>query len=104
MYDRRTVIRFLKTVLKKIDKSAHTYGDAYLLSDISKEWSEELVDLVGWLLMQVIRMKEVLEEKIHKNDLVFYDEFFRNQSTSFLEFLKTKIDSELQRRYKAYER
>jgi len=99
-YNKKVFKDLLQKVIKKIEKSGKTYGDAYLLNDISREWEEELVDLVGWILMQAVRMAEIVKHKIVRNDLVFYDAFFKNQNTSFLRFLKRKIENELKRRDK----
>jgi hypothetical protein len=65
---------------------------------MSREWEEELVDLVGWVLMQAVRMKEVIGEKIIRNDLTFFKEFFKNQRTEFLKFLEKEVKKELERR------
>ncbi|MEM2174425.1 MAG: hypothetical protein QXI58_02225 [Candidatus Micrarchaeia archaeon] len=98
MYNKKIFNKFLKEVVSKVERSSIKYKDAYLLNDMRREWNEELVDLVGWVLMQAVRMKEVVENRIKRNDLVFFDEFFKNQDTSFLKFLKQKIDKELKRR------
>jgi hypothetical protein len=83
-----------------VEKSSQKYNDAYLLNDMSREWEEELVDLVGWVLMQAVRMKEVVGEKIIRNDLIFFKEFFKNQRTEFLKFLEKEVKKELKRRSK----
>jgi len=98
MYNRKIFKDLLQKVVKKVEKSSKKYKDAYLLNDMSREWEEELVDLVGWVLMQAVRMKEVVEQKIVRNDLVFFEEFFKNQRTEFLQFLKKEIENELKRR------
>jgi hypothetical protein len=98
MYNRAIFKDLLRKIVKKVERSSEKYKDAYLLNDMSREWEEELVDLVGWVLMQAVRMKEVVGEKIIRNDLIFFDEFFKNQRTEFLQFLKKKIEDELKRR------
>jgi hypothetical protein len=98
VYNRTIFKDLLHKMVKKVEKSSEKYKDAYLLNDMSREWEEELVDLVGWVLMQAVRMKEVVIKKIIRNDLVFFDQFFRNQTTKFLKFLKKKIEKELERR------
>jgi hypothetical protein len=98
MYNKKIFKDLLRKVVKKVEKSSQKYKDAYLLNDMSREWEEELVDLVGWVLMQAVRMKEVVGEKIIRNDLVFFKEFFKNQRTEFLKFLKKEIEKELERR------
>ena len=90
----------LRKIVKKVEKSSQKYNDAYLLNDMSREWEEELVDLVGWVLMQAVRMKEVVGEKIIRNDLIFFKEFFKNQRTEFLKFLEKEVKKELKRRSK----
>jgi hypothetical protein len=98
MYNRAIFKDLLRKIVKKVERSSEKYKDAYLLNDMSREWEEELVDLVGWVLMQAVRMKEVVGQKIVRNDLIFFDEFFKNQRTEFLQFLKKKIEDELKRR------
>jgi len=98
MYNRTIFKDLLRKIVKKVERSSEKYKDAYLLNDMSREWEEELVDLVGWVLMQAVRMKEVVGQKIARNDLIFFDEFFKNQRTEFLQFLKKKIEDELKRR------
>jgi hypothetical protein len=98
MYNKKIFKDLLQKVVKKVERSSQKYKDAYLLNDMSREWEEELVDLVGWVLMQAVRMKEVVGEKIVRNDLVFFKEFFKNQRTEFLKFLKKEIEKELERR------
>ena len=98
MYNKEIFEDLIRKVIEKVEKSSSKYKDAYLLNDISREWEEELIDLVGWVLMQAVRMKEVISQKIVRNDLVFFDEFFKNQKTEFLEYLKQKIEEELKRR------
>jgi len=100
MYNKKIFKDLLQKVVEKVEKSSQKYKDAYLLNDMSREWEEELVDLVGWVLMQAVRMKEVVGEKIIRNDLIFFKEFFKNQRTEFLKFLKKEIEKELERRNK----
>lgn len=98
MYNKKIFKDLLRKIVKKVEKSSQKYKDAYLLNDMSREWEEELVDLVGWVLMQAVRMKEVIGEKIIRNDLTFFKEFFKNQRTEFLKFLEKEVKKELERR------
>jgi hypothetical protein len=98
MYNRKIFKDLLHKIVKKVERSSEKYRDAYLLNDISREWEEELVDLVGWILMQAVRMKEVVVQKIIRHDLIFFEEFFKNQRTEFLKFLKREVEKELKRR------
>lgn len=100
MYNKKIFKDLLRKIVKKVEKSSQKYNDAYLLNDMSREWEEELVDLVGWVLMQAVRMKEVVGEKIIRNDLIFFKEFFKNQRTEFLKFLEKEVKKELKRRSK----
>ena len=95
MYNKTIFKKILRRVVKKLEKGSDKYKDAYLLCNMSREWSEELIDLVGWNMLQAIKMYEVLYYKIKHNDLIFYNAFFKNQDTKFLMFLKKKIDKEL---------
>jgi hypothetical protein len=100
MYNKKIFKDLLRKIVKKVERSSQKYRDAYLLNDMSREWEEELVDLVGWVLMQAVRMKEVVGERIIRNDLIFFKKFFKNQRTEFLKFLKREVEKELKRRDK----
>lgn len=94
-----TIVKeLINEALAKIEKSEAEYGDSYVLNDISRELGEELVDIVGWTLMQAARLKEIMLPAMRRLDTSFFDKFFTRQDTSFLEYLKEKVSEELEKR------
>jgi hypothetical protein len=98
MYDRKKAEELIKKVLDKLDKSSAIYKDAYVLNDISREVDEELVDIVGWPLMEVLRIQETIQKIIYKADNIYWEKFLKNQTDEFLNVLQSKVVTELERR------
>ena len=94
-YDRKVAEALVAKVLDKLDKSSAIYKDAYVLNDISREVDEELVDIVGWPLMEVLRIQETMQKMIYNADNIYWEKFLKNQTTDFLEILFTKVEQEL---------
>jgi tetrahydromethanopterin S-methyltransferase subunit A len=97
-YDRKKAEELVKKVLDKLDKSNGVYKDAYVLNDISREVEEELVDIVGWPLMEVLRIQEAMQKMIYNADNIYWEKFLKNQTTEFLQTLEEKVLGELLRR------
>jgi hypothetical protein len=100
-----TVAReFLEDVIKKLQISAKKYNDnAYQVADIPKEVNEELVDIVGWPLLEVLRIKEIMSDKLASLESIYWDNFLKRQTPEFLEGMLAKLHQELQERKRNYE-
>ena len=99
-----TVARsFLEDVIKKLQTSAKKYDDnAYLLADIPKEINEELIDIIGWPLLEVLRIKEIMEGKVAKLEDIYWTNFLPRQTTPFLHGLLDKVSQELCNRKESF--
>jgi len=98
-YDREKGDAFLKKVSDKIEASAKKYNDnAYMLADIPKEIEEELIDIVGWPLLEVLRIKEIMAGKIANLEDIYWQTFLPRQSKEFLCGLMNKCADELANR------
>jgi hypothetical protein len=95
-YDKKDAEKFLGKVMFKLDASAVKYSDnAYTIADIPKEVDEELIDLVGWPLLEVLRLREVLSGKLVKIEEIYWNTFLKRQTTEFLIGVYKKIFDEL---------
>jgi hypothetical protein len=97
-YDRKKAEELLKKVLDKLDKSNGIYKDAYILNDCAREVEEEIVDIVGWPLMDALRLMETLQKMIYSVDRIYWEKFVKNQTTEFLETVMYKVIQELNKR------
>jgi len=90
----------LKEVMKRLETGSKKYGEGYLLEDFDREIYEELLDTIGWTLLSAMCYLEVMRGVEVDVNNVIWDRFVRHHSKSFLEWLKKKIDKELERRKK----
>ena len=60
-----------------------------------KETEEEMLDIIGWPLLEVIRMKQLFLKKLSQLDGKYLDKFLENQTFEYLSYLKDKINKEL---------
>ena len=82
-------------VLVRIEQSTRQYGTNYILADVMKETEEEMLDIVGWPLLEVIRMRQLFLKKLGQLDGKYLDKFLKSQTAEYLSHLKEKIDAEL---------
>jgi hypothetical protein len=85
-------------VLKRVERSAKKYGAAYSLADISSELNEEVLDLVGWTLLEALRIRLILSKKLASIDGEYLEKFLKYHDKDYLQMLKTKIEEELNNR------
>ena len=97
-YDRKKAEELVKRVLDKLDKSSTQYGGNYILNDISRETDEEIIDIVGWPLMEALRLQETLQKLIYSADTIYWEKFLKNQTTEFLRILFNRVEQELEHR------
>lgn len=85
-------------VLKRIERSTQQYGTNYVLADVMKETEEEMLDIIGWPLLEVVRMRQLFLHKLGQLDGIYLDKFLKFQTFDYLVHLKEKIDYELAHR------
>lgn len=85
-------------VVARIEESTRQYGTNYVLANVMKETEEELLDIVGWPLLEAIRMRQLFLKKLGQLDGKYLDKFLIAQTTEYLAHLKDKIDTELTKR------
>ncbi len=94
-YDRKKAEELVKKVLDKLDKSNAVYKDAYVVNDIAREVDEELIDIVGWPLMEALRLREAMLGVIYSADNIYWEKFLKNQKTEFLYIILHRIAKEI---------
>lgn len=85
----------MEKVLARITQSTKQYGTNYVLADVMKETDEEMLDIIGWPLLEVIRMRQLFLKKLGQLDGKYLDKFLGSQTFEYLSHLKEKIDAEL---------
>ena len=94
-----TVSNMITLVTDKLFKSSQKYGaSSYVLNDMTREIQEEIVDILGWSLMESIRLMEALKGKIYHADEIYWENFLQKQNTEFLKVLLDKVMGELEKR------
>ena len=88
----------LAQVLARIEKSTRQYGTNYVLANVMKETEEEMLDIIGWPLLEVIRMRQLYLNKLSQLDGKYLDKFLETQTFEYLTYLKEKIADELGKR------
>lgn len=97
MKEARTV---MEDVLKRVETSSKKYGAAYVLADISEELNQEILDAVGWPLLEAVRIRLLLSHRLAKLDNKYLEMFLKYHDTDYLKMLRGKIDLEIIRRAK----
>jgi len=88
----------MEKVLVRIEQSTQQYGTNYVLANVMKETDEEMLDIVGWPLLEVIRMRQLFLKKLGHLDGMYLDKFLAAQTPEYLSHLTAKIDEELVKR------
>lgn len=88
----------MEKVLARIESSTKQYGANYILANVMKETEEELLDIIGWPLLEAIRMRQLFLKKLGQLDGKYLDKFLGAQTPEYLSHLKEKIDAELNKR------
>jgi len=88
----------MKKVLARIESSTKQYGTNYILADVMKETEEELLDIIGWPLLEVIRIRQLFLNRLGQLDGKYLDKFLAAQTFEYLLYLKEKIDIEFSKR------
>lgn len=88
----------MEKVLARIETSTKQYGTNYVLANVMRETEDELLDIIGWPLLEVIRMRQLFLKKLGQLDGKYLDKFLAFQTFEYLSYLKEKIDAELVKR------
>jgi hypothetical protein len=88
----------VENTLKRVEKSAKKYGAAYELADISAEFDQEVLDIVGWSLLEAVRIHLVLSKKLAQLDGKYLEKFLKYHDAGYLKMLEEKIAQELKSR------
>ena len=88
----------MEKVLARIEVSTKQYGKNYVLANVMKETEDEMLDIIGWPLLEVIRMRQLFLKKLGQLDGRYLDKFLEFQTPEYLTHLKEKIDTELSKR------
>jgi len=94
----KTIDKLFSTVKTKLVKSGNKYGNTFWLNNVKKELNEELVDIIGWSTLQVLRLQHMAQSRFADLDKIYWEQFLSMQDTEFLETLKCKITEEIQKR------
>lgn len=90
--------KIVENALKRVEDSAKKYGAAYGLADISSEFDQEVLDIVGWPLLEAVRIHLVLSKRLAQLDGKYLEKFLKYHDADYLEMLKEKIEQELKSR------
>ena len=88
----------MEKVLVRIEKSTRKYGANYVLANVMKETEEEWLDIIGWPLLEAVRMRQLFMKKLVELNGRYLDKFLKFQTDDYLSLLKQKIEEELTNR------
>ncbi len=85
-------------VLKRVEESAKKYGAAYILADIKEELNQEVLDIVGWTLLEAMRIQLIVSNRLARLDKEYLKKFLKYHDVKYLKMLRDEIDKELVKR------
>lgn len=85
-------------VIARIEQSTKQYGKNYILANVMKETEDEVLDIIGWPLLEAIRIRQLFLHKLGQLDGKYLVKFVEAQTSEYLTHLKEKIDVELGKR------
>lgn len=88
----------MEKVLVRIEKSTRKYGANYVLANVMKETEEEWLDIIGWPLLEAVRMRQLFMKKLVELNGRYLDKFLEFQTDDYLLHLKQKIEEALTKR------
>lgn len=88
----------MEKVLERIEKSTRKYGANYVLANVMKETEEEWLDIIGWPLLEAVRMRQLFMKKLVELNGRYLDKFLEFQTDDYLLHLKQKIEEALTKR------
>lgn len=95
---KKAIKDLLVRVATKLSKSAEKYGDTMWVNDTKKELDEEIDDIVGWTVLEAVRLKQVANVKFARLDKIYWEKVFNHMTDDQLVFLQHKINKEVDRR------
>lgn len=95
---KKAIKDLMVSVAQKLSKSAEKYGDTIWVNDTKKELNEEIDDIVGWTVLEAIRLKHVADVKFAKLDKIYWATVFKHMTDDQLVFLQHKINQEVNKR------
>jgi len=99
MFDEKVLDEIFAKVKERIREGDKKYGDICCISDLfGKDEDEETLDVVGYVVLHVLRMRKALEAVRPRMDDAYLTRFLSEQKTDFLTYLCGKIINELDRR------
>jgi len=82
-------------VIGRMEETAKKYQSAYTLADITAELDAELLDIVGWPLLEIIRMRRIMTKRLERLDGEYLKKFLSYHDRAYLERLRDSIEEEL---------
>jgi len=99
VYNKEIANKIVSQVLKRLEVGSQKYGAEYFLADcIGDELYQELLDQVGWALINAVRWVEVFQKRFLPTDAIYWKKFMAIQKTEFLLKLREEVDEELDKR------
>jgi hypothetical protein len=98
-YNKEIANKIVSQVLKRLEVGSQKYGAEYFLADcIGDELYQELLDQVGWALINAVRWVEVFQKRFLPTDAIYWKKFMANQKIDFLLKLQDEVKEELSKR------
>ena len=85
-------------IYARVARSTKQYGMSYLLADTPHEVEEELLDMPGWMMMEAVRIRQVLRSRLPELRDQYLVKFLKNQKKEYLQYLQAQIVDELSKR------
>ena len=99
MFDQKKIDWVFKRVKERLKDGDKKYEDTHFLSDIAgKDMEEELLDLVGYFVVAVVRHLQVCEKVRPEINKVHFSKFIPEQKDDFLLTMHKYLEDELVRR------
>ena len=94
----------MESVLSRMTETSKNYGAAYTLADIQAEFEAEIDDIVGWPLLEAVRIKRVMGCRLEKMSDAYLLKFLKYHDDEYLNKLQVAISFELHKRNKGDEK
>lgn len=85
-------------VLDRVKISSEKYRTAYTLADVQNEFDAEILDIVGWPLLEAVRIRQIMRDRLANMDGLYLKKFLEYNDSEYLNTLRAAIDSELSKR------
>jgi len=85
----------IQDVLLRIKNTSKKYRTAYALADVKDEFDAEILDIVGWPLLEAVRIRQIMRDRLAKLDGIYLKKFLAYHDEEYLNTLRAAIDNEL---------